>query len=813
MKNLKLAVPLALTLGLIYFFNNSWTFGSTSLPPFGKFLNPFRGVWQNADRGAFADETLRLKSLEQPVEVVYDTLLIPHIFAQNDRDLYRTLGYVHAQHRLWQMEFQVMATAGRLSEMVGDRALDYDRGQRRQGLVFGAMNGLAEMEKHAQTKEVIDSYTQGVNEYIAQLKEKDLPLEYKLLNYKPEPWNTLKMALFLKRMSQTLNRGDRDFENTNALRLFGKDMMDVLYPDREGTDPIVDKPGGWNFSPVVLPDTLPLAVPAEWVALKPLHPNTPGVGSNNWAVAGSKTATGSPILSGDPHLELNLPSIWFVAHLNSPTVNVMGATFPGEPSVIIGFNDSIAWSPTNAQRDLVDWYRIEFKDASKNEYLSNGRWLRTRKVAEVFKIKGKKPFIDTVVYTHHGPVVYDDTYHGDSQKKHYAMRWIAHDGSNEMRAFYEMNRAHNHAGYMRALDHYQSPAQNWAFACVNGDIAMRIQGKFPVRRTNEGRFVLDGATTRTEWQAFIPYEHNPMDKNPARGFVSSANQISADASYPYYLHTGSYNETYRNRRINQLLTQATRITPQDMMAMQNDNYNLQAAESVPTLLATVQPDGLSAEAKNLYSALAAWSFFNEADLAAPAYYEVLWEELMRGLWDEMYEAKVRVGIPTDFTTIKLMKENPAFPLFDVAATAEKETLAEVARQAFEKAAVHIGQWKKDHPQRALDWGNYKNTLLQHLMRLPPLSEHVRNGGNGGIVNATSHRNGPSWRMVVSLEKTGVKAWGTYPGGQSGNPASRYYTHLIRSWELCRPHPLAFASTPQGLAQAALFTVRFQPVAP
>lgn len=808
MKSLKLALSLAVTLLLIYFLNNDWNFGSP-IPAFGKFLNPFRGVWQNADPGLYRDRTLRLAVVEEPVEVMYDSLLIPHIYARNDRDLYRALGYVHAQHRLWQMEFQVLATAGRLSEIVGDKALDYDRSQRRQGLVFGAKNGLASVEKDPEILAVVNSYTEGVNAYIDQLTEKELPLEYKLLNYRPEKWDNLKMALFLKRMSQTLNRGDSDFENTNALGLFGQELMDVLYPDRESTDPIVDKPGGWKFTPVRLPDSLPPALPKQGISLPILEKPVAGVGSNNWAVSGSKTATGAPILAGDPHLELNLPSIWFMAHLQSPTVNVMGATFPGEPGVIIGFNDSIAWSPTNAQRDLVDWYRIEFKDNTRNEYLSDGQWRPSAKVVEEFKIKGQSAFYDTLVFTHHGPVVFDDSFHGDSEKKQYALRWISHDGSNEMRAFYELNRARNHADYMRALDHYTAPAQNWAFACVNGDIAMRIQGRFPVRRVNEGRFVLDGTSTQTEWQAFIPFDQHVTDKNPERGFISSANQISADATYPYYLHTGSYNETYRNRRINQLLSQASNITPQDMMKMQDDTYNLQAAESVPVLVAQVDAAALSAEAQVIHQELATWNFFNEADLAAPAYYEVLWEEVLHGIWDEMYEAKLRVRIPTDFTTIQLMKDRPDFPFYDVVATPEQETLRDVIKGAFEKTAARIATWKAENSKQTLDWGNYKNTLLQHLLRLLPMSEYARNGGNGGIINATSHRHGPSWRMVVSLEKSGVKAWGTYPGGQSGNPGSPYYTHLIESWEKAQPNPLNFAPA-AALKPVALFTVQIQP---
>src|SRR6185436_17414021 len=180
----------------------------------------------------------------------------------------------------------------------------------------------------------------------------------------------------------------------NALALFGKDVLDVLYPDQEPVgDPIVDKPGKWNFKPIV-PDTSRTNLATKVIALKPFEQSPPDVGSNNWAVAGSKTATGAPMLCNDRHLTLSLPSIWYIIHLQGPDVNTMGASLPGSPAVISGFNDSIAWGVTNAQRDLVDWYKITFKDQTKNEYQSDGKWLPTRKVIEEFKIKGGPSFYD-----------------------------------------------------------------------------------------------------------------------------------------------------------------------------------------------------------------------------------------------------------------------------------------------------------------------------------------------------------------------------------------------------------------------------------
>ncbi|MFZ5999666.1 MAG: penicillin acylase family protein, partial [Bacteroidota bacterium] len=370
------------------------------------------------------------------------------------------------------------------------------------------------MDGNPIAKKMVDNYTAGINAYIESLTPKTLPFEYKLLGYEPEPWTNLKCAILLKNMAKTLNMGEKDFEMTNALHLFGKETLNLLYPDMEGVgDPIVDNTGKWSFKPIQL-DTVPLAVPSELLAKTPLEKPNKDVGSNNWALAGSRTATGSPLLCNDPHLNLSLPSIWYTIHLSAPGYNSMGASLPGAPAVISGFNDSIAWGVTNAQRDLVDWYKIQMKDTSNNEYLSDGKWKPVRKVVEAFKVKGGATFYDTILYTHHGPIVYDKSFHSDSEQSLHAFRWVSHDPSEEILTFYKLNKGKNHGDYMEALNHYSSPAQNFVFAAANGDIAMRIQGRYPVRRTDEGRFVLDGTKTQNEWHAFIPNEQNVMYKNP-----------------------------------------------------------------------------------------------------------------------------------------------------------------------------------------------------------------------------------------------------------------------------------------------------------
>lgn len=776
MKAVKIIISFLITAGLIYSLDRTWG----SIPPLGRFLDPFHGFWQNAEKDSGIEPTLAIKGLEQEVTVLYDSMLIPHIYAANDRDLYFTQGYITAQHRLWQMEFQTHAGAGRISEIIGEAALDFDRTQRRIGMLEASQNALRSMEADPIARDLVTSYTNGINAYIASLDYESLPFEYKLLGYAPEPWTNLKCAILLKNMAKTLNMGEKDVEMTNIVKMFGKPVADLLFPDREEvSDPVVDNTGNWKFNPIKL-DSIPLAIPPGLVAIKSTDKPDKDVGSNNWALHGSKTRTGSPLLSNDPHLNLSLPSIWFAIHLSSPTVNVMGASLPGAPTVITGFNDSIAWGVTNAQRDLVDLYKIQFKDESRNEYLSDSTWKTTRKVIEEFKIKGKPSYFDTIVYTHHGPVTYDKSFHADDERNSYALRWISHDPSDELLTFYKLNKAKNYAGYMDALNHFSAPAQNFVFASVRGDIAMRVQGKFPVRRPDEGKYVLDGTNTRYEWKAFIPNEHNAMQKNPARGFVSSANQYPADATYPYYITASSY-EAYRNRRINEVLSKVTEAGPEDMMRLQFDTYNLKAAESLPVFLQALDSTSFNDKERTAYQILKTWNYYNDPDSEGASYYEAWWDVLRPLIWDEMESKKYQLQYPTTFTTIKLIREDPTLSFFDIQATPEKETAVDVLKKSFTLGVQDIEAWKTKKEKSSVRWADFKDTYIGHLLRQEALSVHVQHGGNHDIVNASTRTHGPSWRMVVSLEKTGLKAWGIYPGGQSGNPGSKYYSNMIELW--------------------------------
>jgi penicillin amidase len=791
MRILKFVVSLIITFSLIYILDNRWVIGGNPVPALGKFLDPFHGFWQNIETTSNKPLAFDVTGLKSKVTITFDSLDIPHIFAENDEDLYYAQGFVTARHRLWQMEFQTHAAAGKVSEIIGEGKdgviLDYDRGQRRHGMVYAAENAMTVVNQHATSKMIVDSYTAGVNAYIQSLTYKDLSFEYKLLNYTPEPWTPLKCVLLLKSMAQTLNMRDKDIEMSNALKLYGKDVVDLLYPDRDTPDdPIVSKPGAWNFRSVIS-DTMAIAVAREVVNVRRKQPPADVItGSNNWAVAGSKSATGRPILCGDPHLNLNLPSIWYAIQLHAPGINCMGASLPGTPTVIIGFTDSIAWSVTNAQRDLVDWFKITFEDKRKEKYLLDGNWKSTKKVVEAFRVRDQPIFYDTIAYTDWGPITFDENYHEEDSLKHYAFRWISHDASNEFITFYQLNRAKNHGEFMTALDSFASPAQNFVFASTSGDIAMRIQGKFPARKKDEGKFVLDGSKSHYGWRSFIPNDQNIMELNPGRGFVSSANQYPVDDTYPYYI-TASNFESYRNRRINKVLGKSSGITVDDMMALQNDNYNLKAEESLPLFLEMLDTTSFDSAERKAYGILNSWDYNNSKESAGASYYEAWWTNMMELTWDEMKSEGTALAVPTSFNTIKLIREQPELSFFDIGQTKEKESAAGVVRQAFKFSVEDVNDWIAEHSDSTAgmetvpQWADYKDSYLTHLLRLEPMNIHVRAGGGRGIVNAHSRTHGPSWRMVVSLEKSGVRAWATYPGGQSGNPGSPHYLDMLGRW--------------------------------
>ncbi len=752
-----------------------------SVPPLGKFFDPSGGFWSNAETSTPKSFDLKLPGLQDKVSIYYDERRVPHIFAQNDHDLYFAQGYVTAKDRLFQMEIQVYDAAGRLTEIAGKAALEKDRRTRRLGMSFGAEAAIAEMEKDSTVKAVLDAYTDGVNAYVLNLSKADYPIEYKVLDFAPEYWTNLKTAHLLKTMTKMLAGGNGDVAMSNTTQFFGNNYVEKVFNTRPTLqDPIIPPSRKWDFNAITVqkPDTLfKPSISSDIIEFERFE----GVGSNNWAVSGSKTESGYPILANDPHLGLTLPSIWYEVQLNAPGINSYGVTIQGVPGVIIGFNENIAWGVTNVAADVMDWYEIKFKDDTKTEYWHDNKWKYTTFRVEEFKIRGEESVLDTVVYTHHGPVTEVASFvNPDAEPIYHALRWIAHEPSSETTAFYKLNRAKNYDDYVEALSYFSAPAQNFAFASNEGDIALWVNGKFPNKWQYQGRTVSDGTDPLYDWQSWIPHEHNPHIKNPERGFVSSANQYSAAEDYPYYLGD-SFAPFERGRRINDRLAEMDAITVKDMQELQMDNFSYLAATILPNMINWVNEKSLNETEQKWFNLLAEWDYYNNADLYEPTIFDTWWSIFRRSIYVDMYsKISAPLRVPSRDRLLDFLLDEHEFAFFEEINASNEKSFTDLATSSFKNAIERLFTLFEENSDEWL-WGYYMENDISHLVDIPGFSElGVFTGGSYESVNANYQGHGPSWRMVVELGPE-VKAYGVYPGGASGNPGSPNYTQMLEQW--------------------------------
>jgi penicillin amidase len=788
------------TVALVWVLNIPLTIAKSKTPRLGSFLSPQHGYLQNAEPATTDfNASLQLPGLSGNVSVYFDERLVPHIYAEKENDAYFVQGYLHAKFRLWQMEFQTHAAAGRLSEIMGEQSggtnfLKIDKFFRRLGMLYGAEQSLKRLEADPITKNETDAYTAGVNAYIATLKPNQLPFEYKLLDYVPEQWTNLKTQLFLKYMSFDLAGRDIDFEMTNAKSIFSAEDIEKLYPTTsDSLDPII--PRGTVFQPASVVVTRPAIADSVYfksssdtaqpsLIVKPNKNN----GSNNWVVAGTKTRSGTPILCNDPHLGLNLPSLWYEMQISTPTFNAYGVSFPGSPSIIIGFNDSCAWGVTNAGRDVKDYYEIAFRDSTLQEYSYNGNWVKTTFRDEVIKVKGQPAVTERIAMTRFGPVMFDKKYPNILKDgKYYALRWKAHDPSNELLTFNKLNHAKNYTDYIKAITTFQTPGQNFVFASKSGDIAIRQQGQFPAKWRRQGDFVMPGTDSSFLWQGFIPSRENPTMFNPARGFLSSANQLAADETYPYYL--AGRPEIYRGISINRNLTQMSDITIQDMQRLQTDNYNVFAEVARPLLLHNLDESMLTSEEITYVDKLKSWNLRNDFAEEGPTIFQLWWNKVSDAVYrDEFAQTALPVPWPDESTLLEGLLKDSTYKFVDDISTPAAETLPQLVLVAFKEAYKEVKIADAEH---RLAWGKYKDTGVRHLLKLPSLSRlHLPIGGGENIINAATSDHGPSWRMIVQLSFE-TEAYGVYPGGQNGNPGSKYYDQFVDHWVQGNYYPLLF----------------------
>jgi penicillin G amidase len=557
-----------------------------------------------------------------------------------------------------------------------------------------------------------------------------------------------------------------------------KDEFEYLFPQRlHGSKPVI--PEGTMFNPPSLATPQPPGdtvwshfQAAAGTAINSLPPtdNEQGIGSNSWAISGAHTSNGASILCNDPHLGLNLPSLWFEIQLQSPDMNCYGVSLPGAPGVVIGFNDSMAWGFTNNYRDVKDFYEIEAID--KDFYRFDGNPQAFQKRAEVIKVKGKEDVVDTILYTSHGPIMYDETFPDPAKTgRKLALCWMAHRGTNELLSLYLLNRAKTYIDFSEAILHFECPAQNMVYADRAGNIAMWGQGQFINKWRDQGRYVMKGNTSATLWGENIPMTENPHVQNPEQGFVVSANQITTDSTYPYWYNGYFYD--FRAWRINEILSRQGEYSTSAMMGMQNDVYSILAMKMAPVLDKAAKSNKLGE-----------WDYSLAADSKQAAKFQVIWARLYENLWKRFLSAGL---YPSVERTMQIILADTSI------SSARDSTAAGTIRVAIENA-YQGGQDSLNTLEKngALEWYKAKNTTLTHLAKISAFSyKGLKVGGWGNTINATKTTHGPSWRMIVEMGKESLRAYGVYPGGQSGNPGSKYYGTFVNNWAEGKYYNIAF----------------------
>jgi penicillin amidase len=758
------------------------------LPALGHFMSPASGFWQNMQSDSIADLSIASEKLNRPVEVYYDARGVPHIFAENDYDLYFAQGFVTARDRLWQIDFQARAAAGRLSEILGPLALGYDRAQRRLGMQHGAENNLRSIMEDSQSALAVQAYTDGYNAWLESLSPKDYPLEFKILGYEPEAFTPLNTALTMMSVAQTLTANTRAHAQSNARVLLPPEVYEKLYPlEIPWVKPMIPAGHSWDFDPVSTTPPESDFVPNITKGLELPH-REPGAGSNSWAVDGSRTQSGYPMLASDPHLGVTLPSIWYEIHLNSEALNVYGASIPGSPGVIIGFNENCAWGITNGDSISLDVYEIEFKDEAQNYYWHDEQWKEVLHRVEVIKIKGKQPHIETVPYTHHGPVaLYSDKDSANSRYPHgHAIQWMAHRPGNILRAILNYNRAENLQQFQKALRDFDNISMNFTYADREGNISIGHYGHLPVRFSGQGEFISDGRDPAYDWSQLIPFEHLPRIKNPDHGFVFTANQAPVSKNYPYFLGR-FYADFNRNHRIHDLLENSSGITMENFEEMLMDNRALTPAKILPFKLSKLQIKDGDSEQSKLIQLLSDWSGDYDSDSAVALFFPVWQREFSKQLWLPLFDPENDIHLFRPYFTVTmdhLLKGD-----WDIFPVDVVDAVNASFQQSFEQAITQYGADPENW-----HYGTQRKYHIQHLAYIPGLGrQNINTGGHPEAINAMGNVFAPSWRMVVELGPE-IRAKIHYSGGQTANPGHPQYDRAIDDWATGRLHEANFWQT-------------------
>jgi penicillin G amidase len=818
-------------------------------------------------RGSFPKTrgTVTAQGLQAPVEVLRDANGVPHITAATMHDLYFAQGFVTAQDRAWQMEFWRRLGQGRLAELFGKTALSTDIYIRTLGFRRAAQKDLDAMD--AETRTVLQDYADGVNAYILTRPPAQLSLEFTLLQLQKvpftiEPWSPLDSLTWLKLMSQNLGANmASELYTVDLVQAMGLSLTKTFFGTyRYGQVPVIvadnELPASLlksgkaaitkitsQASPVLDGLTRDQVAALAGVSTRVVggygpdlligRGTGPGVGSNNWVIAGSRTASGKPILANDPHLKIQMPSIWYEVDLTCTgqgadvgknaggPYHVRGFSFAGTPAVVIGHNDRIAWGVTNLNPDVQDTYVEKINPENPNQYEVNGKWVAmTVRREEIKVLEQDEPKVILVRETRHGPIITDEgvspAYRSygvvtgraaslSLEVKALSVRWTALQPNATFKAVVGIDKARNWTEFRDALRSWDIPSQNFVYADVDGNIGYQAPGLVPIRRNGDGTIPSPGWTDDYEWTGFIPFDQLPSLYNPAKGYVVTANNAVISPNYRNFISV-SWDHGYRASRIAEMIEKAPeKITVAYVQSMQADTLNISARELLPFLKGLALKDD-AARARDI---LMAWDQRMDAKSSGAAVFGYFWQALL----EEVFKAKVPAALWESqailddnsryMNTVFELMADPTNAFWDNPTTLDtRETRDDALATALEKGAKsgikalgkNMSRWTWGAVHRSLfrnqTFGDSGIGLIEGIFNRGPVPV---GGGMQQVVSSDWNPGKPfaadyisSMRQVIDLSNLGASLV-MNATGQSGHAYNRHYDDMIPSWAAVKYH--------------------------
>jgi len=780
---------------------------------------------------------IKVAGLDGAVDVYRDKMGIPHIYAANTHDLFFAQGYVHAQDRFWQMDFSRHVGSGRLSEMFGKGQVDTDSFLRTLGWKQVAEQEYAMLSP--ESKALLDSYSEGVNAYIQERGPVELSLEYLILTgvlnraYKIEPWTPVNTLTWGKAMAWDLGDNmDGEIQRAILLKTLSPEQISDLYPAYPADYPVIVPTIGENVSNAEEGSNLATSnfqlstlnfqgIADKLVLMESTLGNTGSdIGSNSWVVSGALTTTGKPLLANDMHLAIQMPSIWYQNSLHCLPKNeacpfdVTGFSFPGVPGVVAGHNDRIAWGLTNLGPDVQDLFIEKVNPDNSNQYEVEGKWVDFEIRQETIKVGGGEPVQLTVRISRHGPVI-SDTYgslndtvtptaqafkdrSGVALPDNYviALAWTALTPNSPFEAIWGFDKAQNWDDFRNAARTWSVPAQNLAYADVDGNIGYQTPGNIPIRKKGDGSLPVPGWTSEYDWTGYIPFDELPYAFNPQSGFIATANNQASPRDYPYLITT-EWDYGQRAARIVDMIENAPgKIDIAYIQNMHGDSKNLNAETLVPILLSVkLEPELASVRDQFLGS----WNYQETADSQAAAIFEWFWWDTLMGTFkDDLPQDYLPEGGGRWYVVMRNLVQQPNSPWWDDKATTDViETRDDIFARAFGEA---IKQFQDTYGMDTTEWpawGNlhtstFRNATLgksgigpiENLFNRGPFVT----GGGKSVVNATGWVVGKSFEVATLPSEREIVDFSNFDNslaghttGQSGHAFNPHYDDMALMW--------------------------------